>query len=308
MRREWTGKGWYSRGYSGAKQVGSGVIFEEPQPWAILAGVPSADQAKTLVGNIRRYLDAVGAPAAAGGPARIGTAMSPSRLDPDVHEIGPVGTAVAPLPPSAEALFPPSSLAHAAQWPGGVWFDLNGNLTWAYGTLDGVVPGARALAWDEYTRNTLANHATVYPDHWQGTISVDDVCHAHYSPQPEMCGTGLSSAYDGQITEQPTWMVMDAIRLAGITPTQGGLDIAPHLPFRRFSLRMPQVGIASEKGRMRGYLRRVARGPLTLTVHVPAGVALRRVRTWSGAKRVRHTVSGRVVRFTITGTDWAVTW
>ncbi len=308
MRREWTGKGWYSRGYSGAKQVGSGVIFEEPQPWAILAGIPSPDQSKTLVANIRRYLDAIGAPAAAGGPAKIGTAMSPSRLDPDVHEIGPVGTAVAPLPPNAEALFPPSSLAHAAQWPGGVWFDLNGNLTWAYGTLDGVVPGARGLAWDEYTRNTLANHATVYPDHWQGTISVDDVCHAHYSPQPEMCGTGLSSAYDGQITEQPTWMVMDAIRLAGITPTRSGLDIAPHLPFRHFSLRLPQVGVASEKGRLRGYLRAVRSGPLTLTVHVPDGVPMGRVRTWSGAKRVPHSVSGRVVRFTITGADWAVTF
>jgi hypothetical protein len=90
------------------RQVGSGVIFEEPQPWAILAGVPSAGQAKTLVANVRRYLDAVGAPKEAGGPARIGTAMSPSRLDPDVTEVGPVGTAVGHLPGSAEELFPSS--------------------------------------------------------------------------------------------------------------------------------------------------------------------------------------------------------
>ena len=78
------------------------------------------------------------------------------------------------------------------EWPGGVWFDLNGHLTWAYGTLDGVVPGARELAWDEYTRNTLASHATLWPDHWAGTISVDDVCHAWYANDPEHCGTGLS--------------------------------------------------------------------------------------------------------------------
>src|SRR5258708_2910937 len=60
-------------------------------------------------------------------------------------------------------------LQGAAQWPGGVWFDLNGHLVWAYAALD-----RREAAWDEYTRNTLANHATLWPDHWDGTISVDD--------------------------------------------------------------------------------------------------------------------------------------
>ena len=49
IRRQWTGKGWYSRGYSGTTQLGHGVIFEEPQPWAILAHAPSSRQANTLV-------------------------------------------------------------------------------------------------------------------------------------------------------------------------------------------------------------------------------------------------------------------
>ena len=36
-------RGWYSRGYArAARQIGTGVIFGEPQPWAILAGVPTA--------------------------------------------------------------------------------------------------------------------------------------------------------------------------------------------------------------------------------------------------------------------------
>jgi hypothetical protein len=313
LRAEWTGKGWYSRGYSGPKQVGSGVIFEEPQPWAILAGATDAVHAVKLVANIRRFLDAVGAPKVVGGPERYGTDMSPSRLDPDVTERGPVATAVAPLPSAAEALLPSSSLNHAAEWPGGVWFDLNGNLTWAYGTLDGVVPGARALAWDEYTRNTLARHATLWPDHWQGTISVDDVCHAHYANDPERCGTGLSSAYSGQITEQPTWMVMDAIRLAGITATRDGLDVAPHLPFGRFALRMPRVGVASGRGVLRGYLRPVSGGSILVTVHLPAGAAGRAVTAWAGGAAVAHHGDGSVVRFRLptragAAADWAVTW
>ena len=229
LRREWTGAGWYSRGYDGNRQVGSGVIFEEPQPWAVLAGAPSATQANTLVANIRRFLDGVGAPASLGGPARFGTAQVPAQADPGVTEKGPL-PAAGSTPDLFNQLTPNSPLQGADEWPGGVWFDLNGWLTWAYGTLDGVVPDARGLAWDEYTRNTLANHATLWPDHWDGTISVDDVCYAYYSAHPSYCGNGLGTSYEGQITEQPTWMVMNAIDLAGVTPLEDGFAITPHLP------------------------------------------------------------------------------
>jgi hypothetical protein len=312
VRSEWTGLGWYSRGYSGTRQVGQGVIFEEPQPWAILAGAPSAAQANTLVGNIRRFLDAVGAPPEAKGPARIGTAMSPSRFDPGITEMGTVPRGIKTLPAPFQNILPSSSLHNAAEWPGGVWFDLNGNLTWAYGTLDGVVPDARERAWDEYTRNTLANHAAVYPNHWDGTISVDDVCHAHYSGDPERCGTGLSLTYQGQITEQPTWMVMDAIRLAGLTPTREGYDIAPHFPFDRFTLRLPRMGVAVKPGSIRGYVTPERSGSFQVAVHVP-GDATGPFQAWVNGHKVASTVGANVVRFTVPASagaaaDWAVTW
>jgi Glycosyl hydrolase 36 superfamily, catalytic domain/Glycosyltransferase family 36 len=305
IKGQWAGR-WYTRGWAGVKQVGTGVIFEEPQPWAILAGAPTRAQAATLAGNIHRFLDGYGAPK---GPARYGTAQVPSRHDPGVTELGPEARAVALLPPPALQALPDASLTGASQWPGGIWFDLNGQLTWAYGSLDGKLPHARRLAWDEYTRNTLARHAALYPDHWQGTISVDDVCHAFYGNHPESCGTGLSQTYDGQITEQPTWMVMDAIRLAGITPTRAGFDIAPHLPFGRFSLRLPQIGIASEKRRLRGYLTPLRAGSLELSVSLTA----RKLVTWANGKRVPHRIAGGKVRFRVAGragkrADWAVTW
>ncbi len=44
LRRTWTGR-WYLRGYSGSTPIGSGAIFGEPQPWAVLAGAPNAHQA-----------------------------------------------------------------------------------------------------------------------------------------------------------------------------------------------------------------------------------------------------------------------
>jgi hypothetical protein len=297
VRRRWTGKGWYARGLrADGSEIGAGAIFGEPQPWAILAGAPSRRQARRLVANHRRFLGGVGAPAVVGGPSRIGSSLSPARNDPDVTERSQ----------------PPGGVGdNNANYVGGTWFDVNGWLTWALGELDGVVPGARQYAWDEYTRNTLANHAAHFPDHWAGTISVDDVCYAYYASRPEQCGNDLYRTYDGQITEQPTWMVMDAIRLAGITPTGAGYRIAPHLPFDAFSLRLPRIGVAAGPGVLRGYVRVERAGEIELRVRVPG--AAQRLRTWANGQVVRHRVAGGHAVFRLAAAegmaaDWAVTW
>ncbi|HUC03973.1 MAG TPA: hypothetical protein VL961_01155 [Acidimicrobiales bacterium] len=310
VRAQWTGQGWYSRGYSGLTQVGQGVIFEEPQPWAILAGAPTPAQADTLIANIKRYLDGVGAP---GGPTKIGTALVPGADDPGVTEHGPL-SAVS-LPPSFEELegeaLGMSPLNGADEWPGGVWFDPNGWLTWALASLQGEVPGAVDDAWSEYLRNTLANHATQFPDHWAGTISVDDVCDAYYSPHPEECGNGLSSSFDGEITEQATWMEMDAIDLAGVTPTGDGYDVTPHLPMTTFSLRMPQVGVASAPGLLRGYVTTQADSVLVMHVAVPPAGAGRPLQAFADGVAVMSRVVGSQVVFDLSTragvpADWAV--
>ncbi len=150
LRGQWTGGGWYARGYAGSQQLGSGVIWLEPQPWAILAGAPTSAQAATLVANIRRYLDGVGAPAVVHGPDRIGTSLSPARDDPGVKE-------TTSLPGTGEG-------DNNAVYPGGTWYEPDGWLTWAYTTLDGEVPGARSLAFDEYVRSTLADPCRRLPE------------------------------------------------------------------------------------------------------------------------------------------------
>jgi hypothetical protein len=202
---------------------------------------------------------------------------------------------------------------NASEWVGGAWFDVNGWLTWALSTLDGDVPNARRLAWSEYTRNTLGNHATRFPNHWDGTISVDDVCEAFYSRETDFCGVSLSTAYQGQITEQPTWMVMNAIRLAGITPTEAGYRIAPRFPFARFSLRLPQVGVASESTRMRGYVTSRPGGSMQMEVELPAGTPTGSLKTWADGRAVPHKLKGDSAVFTLRAAanrpaDWAITW
>ena len=225
----------------------------------MLAGVPTPARAKRLVANIRRFLTGIGAP---GGPSRIGSAISPAAADPDVTEprtaTGPLGDA--------------GPLLGASQFPGGVWFDVNGWLTWALSELDGVVPHARRYAWDEYTRNTLEAHTRAFPNHWNGTISSDDVCNGFYSPEPARCGIGGAlNVWAGEITEQPTWMVMNAIRLAGVTATRSGYRIAPHLPFKRFSLRTSQIGVTARRRELRGYVTPHLDGPVRVSVALPTG-------------------------------------
>jgi Glycosyl hydrolase 36 superfamily, catalytic domain/Glycosyltransferase family 36 len=298
LRGEWTGRGWYPRGYGGDRQIGSGAIFGEPQPWAVLAGIPTRRQAKRLVANVRRFLGGVGAPPIVHGPSRIGSSLTPAHDDPDVTERStmPVGVG-----------------DNNANYVGGVWFDVNGWLTWALGELDGVVPRARRFAWSEYVRNTLANHAIQFPDHWAGTISIDDTCYSYYSSHPERCGNDLYRQYDGQITEQPTWMVMDAIRLAGITPTEKGYRIAPHFPFTRFSLRLPRIGVARNGRGLRGYVRSEETGSIELRVRVPGGVAPGALETRANGHTVAHRIAGRFVVFRLravvgAAADWAIRW
>jgi glycosyl hydrolase family 36/glycosyl transferase family 36 len=303
----WVEKGWYSRGWFGNRQIGKGVIYGEPQPWAILAGVPSDDQAATLVENIREHLTGIGAP---GGPSRIGSAMAPSRKDPDMTEHGPaIDPTEGSLPDVIGAVLEPipnAPFAGAAAYPGGVWFDINGHLTWALTELDGRVPGAADLAWDEYTRNTLARHANEFPDHWNGTISVDDACNAWYSSDPSRCGIGIPF-WIGQITEQPTWIVMNAIRLAGVTPTRDGYRIAPHLPQQSFNLRFERVGVAREAGALRGYVTPEQDGPIELRVRLDGGAS----QAYVDGERVAHAVEDGYAVFTAPGRadeplDWAL--
>ena len=289
MRAQWTGGGWYSRGYAGGTQVGRGVIFGEPQPWAILAGVAGSGQAAKLVHNIQHFLGGTGEP---GGPSRIGAAMIPAYNAPDITERG--GSDLTTLATE----LPYSPVANAAEWPGGSWYDINGWLTWALGSLDGKVPGARRLAWSEYLSNTLANHATAYPNSWDGTISSDDVCNGYYSPHPQLCGNSLSTEFDGQNSEQPTWMLMDAIRLAGITPTRAGFLITPHLPLTKFALALPEIGVAASPGLVRGYLRVQQSGPLTMTVAVPPGHGSA-VTVDAAGRRVPNKVTRGRVTFTV---------
>ncbi len=254
LATQWTGGGWYSRGYAGDTQIGTGAIFGEPQPWALLDHAPSRSQARTLVANIRRFLTGVGAPPDLHGPAQIGSSQSPARNDPLVTE-----RTFAGLSPNN------------AVFPGGAWYSVNGWLVMGLAEMAGTVPHARAYAFDELRRNTLAAHAHAYPDHWNGVLSVDDICYAYYETDPSRCGIGFTTKYDTQIMHQPAWSLFDTITLAGLHPTRSGYRIDPQLPLRSFSLRLTRAGVAYSRGLARGYVRPAGHRIMKMSVSLPSG-------------------------------------
>jgi hypothetical protein len=289
------GLGWFARGYSGAKQLGSGAIYVEPQPWALLSGAATQPQAAQIVAAYRRFLVGVGAPF---GPTQIGAAMAPGSTDPGANEQNQPG------------------LNNSREFPGGAWFALNGQFTWALARLDRVVPEAAAYAWDEFTRNTLATHATVFPDHWDGVISVDDECASYYQSAPANCGIGLATGanvvngYDTQIMHQPAYGLFDLLALAGVEATGAGYEVVPHLPMATFDIRLPQVGVAQQSGLIRGYIS-TSGGSVTMRVAPPPGVAAAQAVAYAGGARVPDTVVAGLVQFTLPTrpgrrADWAV--
>jgi hypothetical protein len=289
------GLGWFARGYEGAKQLGAGTMYAEPQPWAMLAGAATPEQERQVVAAYRRFLVGVGAP---NGPSKIGAAMAPCSCDPGVNEQNE------------------PELNRSTAFPGGSWFALNGQMTWALSQLEGVVPEAGAYAWDEFTRDTLAAHATAFPEHWNGLITVDDECAAYYQEPASGCGIGLATGagalngYDTQIMHQPAYSLFDLVKLAGVEATQQGYEVVPHLPMSTFDIRLPDVGVAQQSGLIRGYLRGSA-ATVTMRVAAPPGVAAGAAVAYADGRQVPATVVGGMVQFQLqikngAAADWAV--
>ena len=289
------GTGWFARGYSGAKQLGAGAIYVEPQPWALLAGAASPEQAKQLVAAYRRFLVGIGAPH---GPTQIGAAMAPGSDDPGADEQNE------------------PELNGSTEYPGGAWFALNGQMVWALAGLEGVAPEAVPDAWSEFTRNTLAAHANAFPENWDGVISVDDECASYYQEPPSRCGIGLATGagalngYDTQIMHQPAYSLFDLVKLAGVEATQNGYEVTPHLPMSTFDIRFPDLGVAQHEGLIRGYFVTHG-GTVTMRVAPPPGVPADEAVAYVGSKHVASSAVDGLVQFTMrtragVATNWAV--
>ena len=143
---QWSGK-WFRRAYLGSALgwTGEDRLWLEPQPWVLMCGAASPDQAKTLVAEIKEKCQ-----------------------DPS-----PIGAMLADRCPESGMKAPDGMATNCGIWP-----SITGTLIMALGRID------PAAAYEEWRKNTLANHAENYPNSWEGTWSGPDTYNSVLSEEP----------------------------------------------------------------------------------------------------------------------------
>jgi hypothetical protein len=146
VAKQWGGK-WFRRAYLGEALgwTGEDKLWLEPQPWALMCGAANAEQTATLVSEIK------------------GKCQDPS----------PIGAMLADCCPESGMKAPKGMATN-----GGVWPSITGTLIMALNKID------PAAAFEEWRKNTLANHADKYPESWEGIWSGPDTYNSTLSDNP----------------------------------------------------------------------------------------------------------------------------
>ncbi len=250
VRQQWAGQ-WFKRlwlGPGGGWLGGEERMWLDGQPWAILGQCATPDQTRTLIQAIDELLRK---------PSKIGAKQVSKKVD----------------------------------WPGfmpgesengGVWAALDGPLIWALAATD------PAMAYDEWKKNSRANHAEVYPGIWYGAWSGPDVyCssdsdhagqtaydwglvdpEAHRRPS---IYRGLSwTAWPVMNMHRHAWPLYSAAKLLGIEFTEAGVDLAPTLPQTEYSFRSKLVGLEKNAKGYQGWYAPVKAGSWTIRLRFAA--------------------------------------
>ncbi len=255
VRGQWTGE-WFRRAWLGPDHgwLGEKCLWIEPQPWALIAKIPNAEQSRTLVASIDRELrkvSAIGAIQLSEGPDQVQHGLW--------HE------------------------EPGTQSNGGVWPSLNQTLIWALAAVDG------AMAWDEWKKNSFARHAEVYPDIWYGTWSGPDVLNSKLSKQPGGTTGGKPFGWtDFPVLNMHTHAcpLYSLTKLLGLAFTPSGVSLAPSLPLASFRFESPLLGVIKSARGYEGWYNPGSRGEYSVRLKFSAEETKRRWRFEVGGKRV----------------------
>jgi hypothetical protein len=243
-RAQWNGK-WLKRAWLGPKLgwLGDETLWIEPQPWAILGGVTSAEQSREVVKHVDSLLRQ--------GP--LGAAQMSD--GPDMRSGG--GNSF-------------GTLERGAIWP-----SLNQTLVWALAGMD------KEMAWDEWKKNTLAKHADAYPNLWYGVWSGNDSYNSTLNKNPG--GAANEQYFAGTDfpvlnVHAHACFLYSAAKLLGIEFTEAGVKLRPALPVGAYRFDSPLLGLAkTAAGRYEGRYGPSRAGSWTLEIALPAGEAISHV-------------------------------
>jgi len=277
MEKQWVEK-WYLRGWQGnGKPFGVENLFLEPQVWSLIAGIPDAGKAGTLIKSLFAILDAR----------------------------SPIG---------ARILFPPKDNIIVGGMPagtdvnGGIWHATNSLLSWAYSLY------RPDYSWTSLKKNTLASHAESYPDIWYGIWSGPDSYNSPESKRPGEAAAHIATAltdFPLMNMNQHSNPLIALIKIVGIFPEKDGIRILPALPLKRWALHLPLMGIQYGNEKIIGYYNGIKQGNMTLTVRLPQGAAEQAISVNVNGEDVPFTFSNGDVSFAIPHsqgqrTEWIV--
>jgi hypothetical protein len=199
LREQWRGDH-FNRAYVGAgEELGDEVLYLEPQPWALLAEDFLSDEDAALLVEALRLR------------LRDDTGLGCRVLEvahPTGEDEGEVTNA-------------------------GIWASVNGWLAWGAGRRDPT------FGFEELLDNSLASHATRFPEQWWGIWSGPDSYNSSLSDRPGETWyiPGLSmQAFPIQNLHPHAWPVFAALQLAGLEFSQGQLRLSPRLSLPEYSV------------------------------------------------------------------------
>ena len=238
-KAQWNGK-WFKRAWLGPRLgwLGDSTLWIEPQPWAILSGATTEEQTRKLVRTIDQQLrrGPLGAAQMADGPEMHST----HQADMGTLEVG------------------------------AIWPSLNQTLVWALMSVD------PAMAWEEWKRNTLAQHAEAYPDLWYGIWSGNDSWNSPLSKHP---GAAASEAFFHGIdfpvlnVHAHACSLYSASKLLGMEFTGVGMKLNLGLPVDEYEFHSPLVGVVRRGRRCEGWYAPSRAGEWMIELRMPADLA-----------------------------------
>lgn len=238
VQDQWTGK-WFRRAWLGPRTgwLGERNLWLEPQPWALIAGVTTAEQSGVLVDSINTLLRR---------PSPLGA----------IQQAG-AGEALAD-----GAVRPPGMSVN-----GGVWPSLNATLVWALALVD------PELAWEEWKNNSLARHAEVYPDVWYATWSGLDSVNSALNARPGRASVSkVFNQEDFPVMNMHSHAcsLFGVAKLLGIEFTAAGFGLRPSLPVPSYCFESPLLGVRKSASGYEGWYAPQAAGVWSIYLRLPA--------------------------------------
>jgi hypothetical protein len=173
---------------------------------------------------------------------------------------------------------------------GGVWLSITHTLVWA------ATRRNPELAWDEFMRNTMRNHAAHYPDVWVGAWSGPDAYNSDWSPRAGWTWDLPALNVYGQFwpiqnVHTHSQPLLSFLRLAGVEPTAGGVRIAPAFPFNEWSVASPSFAIEYRAESVSGRISTAGR-TIEIQVRLPDALVGGELLVTGSAAKVDHEVQG----------------